>query len=137
MPDREASYEINRRVDLHELKISNIDNSLIKIEHVLERDGESLAQMSEAIVRLASQQEMLQELLQGQKENNKRISSLEREMAVSNEKSKKILKLEDDVETLKTGQTKNTTKMAAVVSVATLFVSSSVAYLTNKILDIF
>ena len=114
---------IDERTNMNEQRFEHIENSLVRMEDAIGKQAESMGKISEAVIRMSAQQEIMQSLVLDNKINRDRIAILERKSDVQQEVNKRVpdLKqqvdeLEDDVIRIDKKQVKNTVTITAIVS---------------------
>lgn len=115
----QTNKEVN---DMNELRFEHIENSLLRMENAMEKQADSVSKISEAVIRMSAQQEIMSSLVIDTKTNGERITLLEKQSAVSQEAGKVIPVLvkrvgdvEKDVIEIDKKVLKNTLTISAIV----------------------
>lgn len=132
MTDQKKEFnpnDIHHRVDIQDLKIDNINESIQHMSRAVDKLTESVGVISEAVVRLAAHQEALQAVSEETKENTDRYYELKGSTDVLMEQIKAIPKLSEDLSEIKTRQTQNNVVIGAITAFATMVVGGAVTFL--------
>lgn len=115
----QTNKEVN---DMNELRFEHIENSLLRMENAMEKQADSVSKISEAVIRMSAQQEIMSSLVIDTKTNGERITLLEKQSAVSQEAGKvipvlvkRVGDMEKDVIEIDKKVLKNTLTISAIV----------------------
>lgn len=111
------------RLDVHEVKIENIYNSLSRMENAIEKQSVAITTMSESLVKVAAQQEVISALSTDSRIHSDRLYDLEKRMTVMDNT---VEPLTVDVKKTVDRQKTNTMVIGVVIFVASVLTTALV-----------
>jgi len=128
-------FDVHEKVAVHGEQIRNINYTLEHISEVLDKQTVSIQAMSEAIVKLANTQEIMQQLYTDSKVLREDLTETQVKQEVMGERAKAVPKLEREVtelsllvQAIKTRQTQNNVVIGAIAASGTLIATGVVNY---------
>lgn len=118
---------LHTKVELQEAKIDEILRTQQHLLQSMDKMAENATVMSDAIIRLAAQQSLLQDVVVEVKDLVKRVTEVERSSSVQGVTVNRMEGLEKELDQVKEQQTKNTVKVAIGSSIATMVASGLIA----------